>query len=287
MIVRTKLDPWVRSVLVDPFGKGPLKSTTRGLESTYGMVYPIVSGVPDFRRPPAGVSGDEEVWRAGQAQYEAWSRRLVEEDARQDYAAEIEGVRGVYADIPLTGRVLDVGGHQGRLREFLRPGQEYLSCDPYIDVFAPVDNQPRMLNAYRCMHEQCNFVASHAEHLPLAESSFDTVHMRSVIDHFRDPALALVEAFRVLRCGGALVVGLYVEGGRSGRLTPREAVKEAVRAILPLVGITRYSDHHVWHPTYAELRHLIEKSGFVVDRVHWQSGWNERVCYIRALKPVS
>jgi len=286
MTLGTKLDPWVRALLVDPFGKGALTANPRGLESAFGMVYPLVDGVPDFRRRQAGESGDAEVWRAGQEQCEAWSTRLVEEDARQDYAAEIEGVRAVYADIPILGRVLDVGGHQGRLREFLRPDQEYLSCDPYLEVFAPLDRQAKLLKAYRCLSEPCNFVAAHAEHLPLAEESFDTVHMRSVIDHFRDPAVALIEAFRVLRRGGSLIVGLYVEGGRNGRRTPKEAAKDVIRAALPVVGITRYSDHHVWRPAYAELRALIESSGFEVDKVHWQAGWNDRVCYIRAQKPV-
>jgi ubiquinone/menaquinone biosynthesis C-methylase UbiE len=280
----TKLDPWVRALLVDPFGKGPLAATERGIESAYGRAYPMVGGIPDLRRPYSAASADAATWRAGQEQYEAWSQRLVEDDAHQDYAAEIDGVREVYADIVPTGRVLDVGGHQGRLREFLAPGQEYLSCDPYLDVFAAAERQSKLLKAYRCLAEPCNFVAAHAEHLPLAEASFDTVHMRSVIDHFRDPALALIEAHRVLRNDGALVVGLYVEGGRSGRMSTRETAKELVRAALPWVGVTRYSDHHVWHPTYAALTELIERSGFSIDKVHWQRGWNERVCYVRARK---
>lgn len=285
MTQRTKLDSWVRKLLADPFGKGPLKDTPQGLASAYGRLYPQVRGIFDFRRRLVGESSDAAVWRAGQEQYEAWSRRLVEEDARQNYAAEIDSVREVYAEVPINGRVLDVGGHQGRLREFLGPQQEYLSCDPYIDVFDPVARQVNLLKAYSCLARPCNFVAAHAEHLPLVESSFESGHMRSVIDHFRDPALALIEAFRVLKAGGQLVVGLYVEGGRTGRATTKEALKEVVRSVLPWVGITRYSDHHVWHPTYVQLVALIEASGFIVDKVHWQKGWNDRVCYIRALKP--
>jgi demethylmenaquinone methyltransferase/2-methoxy-6-polyprenyl-1,4-benzoquinol methylase len=53
----------------------------------------------------------------------------------------------------------------------------------------------------------CNFVAAHAEHLPFASQSFDAVHMRSVIDHFRDSASAFIEAIRVLRPGDHLIVG--------------------------------------------------------------------------------
>ena len=41
--------------------------------------------------------------------------------------------------------------------------------------------------------------------------------MRSVLDHFHSPDLALFEAARVLKRNGKLVIGLYVDGGKSGR----------------------------------------------------------------------
>ena len=81
-------------------------------------------------------------------------------------------------------------------------------------------SRPKPLKDCRCLFEPCNLVAAHAEPLRLAERSFATVHTRSVIDHFRAPALT-------------------------------------------------------W----------IESSGFEVDKAHWQAGWNDRVCYIRAQKP--
>jgi hypothetical protein len=93
----------------------------------------------------------------------------------------------------------------------------------------------------------------------------------------------------VLRAAGRLVVGLYVESGESGEsvesghVTFTERAKELIRHWLPLVGVTRYMDHHVWHPTYAELRKLIGAAGFTVRNVHWQRGASG-VCYIEALK---
>ncbi len=82
-----------------------------------------------------------------------------------------------------------------------------------------------------------------------------------------------------------MIVGLMVEGGKSGRQSVREHIKEGVRAMLPWVGVTRFNDYHVWHPTYAELIEMIEGSGFEVRKVHWQKGWNDRVCYVEAMKP--
>src|SRR5262249_25954533 len=230
-----KLDAWARDVLVDPFEKGPLATIPAGLQAHDGRVYPLVGGIYDLRDNRV-----DPVWQEGQDHYEAWSRHLIDDDVRQDYVAEIEGVRDVYKAISITGRVLDVGGHQGRLREFLVPAQEYLSCDPFIDVFVGIDRQVNLLEAYQCLAQPCNFVAAHAERLPFATSTFDTVHMRSVIDHFSDPRAALVEALRVLRPSGKLVIGLMVRGGKSGRLRLDESAKEVVREVLRRLGSERY-----------------------------------------------
>ena len=272
--------PWLRELLVDPIGKRPLSQDGGFWVAECGFQYGETRGVLDLRRPTLFDRGSD--WKAGQEAYEQWSTQLGIRDARSDYLKEIESVRSVYAAIPVSGRVLDVGGHQGRLRAFLKPDQEYVSCDPFLDAFQGLDRQPNLRAAYSCLDEPCNFVAAHAEHLPFASQSFDTVHMRSVIDHFRDPALALIEAFRVLRPGGHLVVGLTVEGGRAGRVSAKDRVKEAVRTALPWIGINRFTDHHIWHPTYAELRNVIESSGFDVLTTHWQAGWSDKVCYIDA-----
>lgn len=60
-----------------------------------------------------------------------------------------------------------------------------------------------------------------------------------------------------------------------------------MRALLPYVGVRRYEDHHVWHPTFAELGALIESCGFSIDKVHWQRAWKDRVCYLLARKPAA
>ena len=279
-----KIDPWVREILVDPFGKLPLEQIEGGFRSSYGRVYRTVDGVIDLRRPAFHIGADERIWASGQRHYEQWSTGLARADSLDVYRREIASVRQIYEQIPLLGRVLDVGGHQGRLREYLADDQQYLSCDPYASVFADIEKQPNLLRAYRALNRPCNFVACHAEHLPIAEQTFDVVHMRSVIDHFRDPALALIEAFRVLRPAGQLVVGLTVEGGKSGQAAFSDRIKEAVRHLLPYIGVQRYSDHHVWHPTYRELAHLIEASGFRIEKAVWQEGTADRVVYIAARK---
>lgn len=280
------LDDWARSLLVDPVGKSPLEFRKDAVCSDYGRCYPIRDGIIDFRPFSASVGEHADTWETGQMAYESWSDTLAQKDSLKDYEKELNSVRDVYEAIPIQGACLDVGGHQGRLRAFLAPEQKYMVVDPYISVFDGISSQPNLLKAYPFLTEPVNFVCGVAEHLPVQASSFDVVHMRSVIDHFQNPALALLEAYRVLKASGYLVIGLFVEGGETGRLTLTERTKEILRTILPWFGITKWTDHHVWHPTYAELVGLIQASGFAVDQVYWQKQFVDRVCYIKAYKQV-
>lgn len=280
----TKLDPWVIDLLVDPIGKTPLSWKGDSLVSAYGRSYPICSGIPDLR-PFVGqrCSGVGHLWEEGQSAYENWSK-IQANKSSVDYTEELEGVREVYETIPIRGRCLDVGGHQARLRAFLNAHQDYVVIDPFIDAFDGVEGQANLLRTYPFLLDPVNFLCAVAEHIPFQANAFDTVHMRSVVDHFESPNIAMYEAYRVLRLGGELVVGLLVEGGKSGRKSAKQLVKDAIRPMLPFLGVRRFIDHHVWHPTYKELCALVESSGFRINHVHWQSQWQDNVCYIRALK---
>jgi SAM-dependent methyltransferase len=278
-----KVDAWLKEVLVDPLDKRPLIIGNTSLVSSYGRHYPIENNVYDLRLLTQHVGVVGELWKEGQKEYERWTDSLVSRDSKQLYREEKESVRDVYEAIPIVGRCLDIGGHQGRLREYLAEDQEYVSIDPFRDVFEGLGAQDNLLEVYSSLRNPVNFVCALAEHLPLKNGSFDTAHMRSCIDHFYNPEIALLEAHRVLRAGGQLIVGLYVEGGRTGALTPKERLKEGARTLLSLV-TNRYKDHHIWHPTYAELCALIDGTGFHIETTYWQRAFVDRVCYIRARK---
>jgi ubiquinone/menaquinone biosynthesis C-methylase UbiE len=138
-----------------------------------------------------------------------------------------------------------------------------------------------LLKTYPFMMNQFNFVCSFAEHLPFKSMSFDIVHMRSCIDHFLNPVLALNEAYRVLKKNGSIVIGMYVEGGKSGI---QGKIKNYIKDLLGNIGIDRFKDYHVWHPTYSELVSLIEESNFVVEKEVWQPGYNDTVVYLQYKK---
>lgn len=278
----TKLDPWLRDIIRDPIGKTPLRFGSGCLFSEYGRRYDVIDGIPDLRALNLHSGTTAESWKRGQIAYEKRSAGKAEISG-EDYEGQRRGVGPVYRELPVVGRCLDVGGNDGRLRAFLNPAEEYVSIDPYLEIVRePRSEECRRV--YPFLDEPLNFIAALAEHLPFSSESFAVVHMRSVIDHFASPELALREAFRVLRGDGQLIVGLTVRGGKAGRDTASVRFKETARSMLVGAGFSSFEDHHIWHPTYDELRRLIDHCGFHVDKTHWQASEHDRVCYIRAVK---
>ena len=283
----TKIDSWVKNIIVDPLGKEPLifseDGNKRFLKTNYNKKYPIIDGVYDLRLLMGGFTNDQKIWLEGQKEYEEFSDRSVIND-NLDYQSELENNSKVYQEIPINGRCLDVGGNKGTLREFLNDDQEYITCDPFIEVFKNIEQGSNYLKAYKSLNQPVNFICCNAEYLPFKSNSFDTVHMRSVIDHFLNPESALLEAHRVLNIEGSLIIGLYVIGGKNNNLNFIRKSKDLIKKILPLVGINKYNDHHTWHPSFDELKSLIITCGFDISKVYWQT---DSVVYINAKKRIN
>lgn len=219
-----KFDESLLDILCCSLCKGDLLRSERGfLCQNCGLFFPLtarragndqVEKVYDFRLhwpdycvPPGKLS-----WQETQINYEHFSDDFGVRDSLQEYLDEIDSVKEIYTqEFHICGSVLDVGGHQGRLRHFLDEDVAlYVSIDPHIEVFRGMDRQPNLLKAYPCLSEPCNFLAAHGEYLPFKSGSFDWVHMRSVVDHFEDPYRAFLEAYRVARPGGKVLVGLAI-----------------------------------------------------------------------------
>jgi len=276
------IENWVKDILVNPTTKIPYQ--IEDLRNVRGVIDARV-----FLRNTYGFS----VWLEGQDVYEAWEEEgfpthikgengKVFKDAVQAFQYEIEYDRPTYQNFVLEGKILDVGGASGTLRQFLPPNSKYISIDPNIN--APLNVTKEKAQAYTCLTNDFSFLAGMAEFLPFKKGVFDWVHMRSMLDHVQIPDLALIEAHRVLVEGGALLIGISIEGGRDGHATLKETTKELVRKILGKLGIDKWKDHHIWHPTFSNLKKLIESNGFTIEETYWQPKFENRVVYIKAIK---
>jgi SAM-dependent methyltransferase len=240
----------------------------------------------------------EKQWLETQEEFENTLDPESGETSLGKYLEEIDSVKEIYTEeFHIRGDVLDVGGHQGRVRHFFKDDEVplYVSVDPYLDAFAHIGRQPNLLKAYPCLSKPCNFLASHAERLPFKSGTFDWVQMRSVVDHFSDPFLAFKEAYRVLRPAGYLMIGLAIVE----RITREHSRKErnlVQRAVKKLKRGKEYSfktdskvfggahDDHIFRFTYQELLDLLSVTGFQVKKEHWQKPPYSFSIYLTARK---
>lgn len=268
------LSDWARTVLADPITKDLRKPED----------FRVVDGVIDARVYLPNTYGYSE-WSVGQTAFESleeashYSRKPLE-----FFRNEIENDRPIYQHFELQEPILDIGGSVGLLREFLSADTKYLVVDPFIDVRERISKKRE--EAYSCLSEPLNFVSGLAEFLPIQTASFQTVHMRSMLDHVQIVDLCLLEARRVLKPGGQLIVGISIEGrpfGRQGMdLRPKVLLKNSVKSVLAKIGFDRYRDEHVWHPTFENLKKVISDAGFNIENVYWQPAWEGKVVYIGA-----
>jgi SAM-dependent methyltransferase len=266
------LDDWAMGLLAHPITKMP--AAVRDFR--------LVNGILDARvllRNTPGHKG----WSAGQTRFE--TGEAAGEGYRDDaesYRKEICYDRPIYDHFEITGDVLDVGGGVGTVREFLGGSTQFISIDPFLG--APFHIPKPKLEAYKCLSRKLNFVCGLGEFLPFRSETFRWVHMRSMLDHVQIPDLVLIEAHRVLKPGGSLLVGLYVAGGRSGKMPFLRRLKNSAKGALWLIGIQKHKDFHMWHPRYAQLLKLIGDNGFRVSDAYWQPYWGDQVVYVSAKK---
>lgn len=288
----TKLDKEIIDLLCCPICKGSLeKKSDRFLCKECATEYPVKTfsvgdwdeQVYDFRvqYPSFCVPDSVKKWGELQKEYENFSKYYSTIDELQPYLNEIKSISNIYMkEYQIQGSVLDVGGHQGRLRHFLSEDDVplYISVDPYWKVFEFIQQKPNLLQAYPSLINPCNFLSCRAEKLPFIVNSFDWVHMRSVIDHFEDPYLALIEAYRVLKPGGNLMIGLSIiekmdkKNIRNFSAIVPKIKQEGILKVMK-IGVGKilgiYHGSHMLHLGHDELLDLLATTGFRVGKEYW------------------
>lgn len=120
--------------------------------------------------------------------------------ARALYPCILEEARRAMESIPVPS-VLDVGCGTGMLSERLLGA--FPSCR-----LAGVDLSPAMVERARArLAGRAEVREADAEHLPFHDGAFDLVVCNDSFHHYPDPDRAAFQMWRVLRKGGALVLG--------------------------------------------------------------------------------
>ena len=99
------------------------------------------------------------------------------------------------AALPVSGRLLDIGGGTGRVASVLRDSVDEIVI---ADVsFGMLSHSPRA---------DFRAVGGASENLPFADSSFERIIMVDALHHVANHPLTAMEMFRVLKPNGVLVI---------------------------------------------------------------------------------
>jgi ubiquinone/menaquinone biosynthesis C-methylase UbiE len=154
-----------------------------------------------------------------------------------------------------------------------RRGFSVTACDLTASALA--------IGAARAREEQqdIRFLQSDAEHLPLAENSFDQVYSFGVIHHTPDMQKAIAEIRRVLRSGGCAWIMIYA----------RYSLVNAIHKIfnLPFESPKNLQDHCpvVIRSSIAEVKRLCSGFSSVIIRKEYPFTYGMRS--ISALFPIA
>lgn len=246
--------------IVDPLGKTPLEFAGNQIFSDYGRTYPILDGYFNFKINPMQISKNYINWQESQIDYEDFYANSYLNESTENLMSELNQNAILYSDVNFVNKnILDVGGGCGLLRAFLGGQKNYVIIDPQASVLMDSTKSDNLSSVYPFVHDPVDFVIGNAEFLPFKSNSFDIVHIRSAIDHFFEPQLAIYEVYRVLAKGGSLIIISSLENQSQQNFTT--ILKSILKILLRK---KKTHDHHSWHPNRENLRNLVTESGFSI-----------------------
>ena len=242
----------------------------------------------DFRILKNNIADFQKFWAWGQKDYEEWEDKHYLNNPNLNLLEERESLKSVYSLLnteSYSGSIIDVGGGLGLAKYFFPNSKLFCVSDPYnfvdhLNLLKGCANLKQFKEIYPFLFDHSiNYVCSDSEYLPFLSNIADVVHMRSCIDHFLNPEAALIEARRILKKRGHLIVGnsLETELGDNKIVLLKENIKNIIKRVF---GKFEH-DHHTWHPTIENLEKLFESTGFkIIDKI-FQPSFEGKVVYYK------
>ncbi|MDQ3622096.1 MAG: class I SAM-dependent methyltransferase, partial [Verrucomicrobiota bacterium] len=165
-------------------------------------------------------------WRERQQEMEGWYQQLI---AKPASAAEcLISDYSPFAPLleQVSGRVLDVGGGIGVVRQFLPGIADYIVLDPSLDWLGA--EWTTLSERFPCLARKPKFVRGVGESMPFPDRSFDAVLSFWSLNHASDPDKVIQETHRVLRPGGYFLLVLEDMEPRWRDLLTRAFVREGI-----------------------------------------------------------
>jgi SAM-dependent methyltransferase len=217
-------------------------------------------------------------WAQRQQSMEGWYENLItaSDQAEECYRHDYEPLAPLLGE--LRGLVLDVGGGNGIVRQYLAPDVHYIDLDPSLEWLRPAWLQ--VASFFPALSSPITFARGVGERLPFRSGRMDAVLSLFSINHAADPSRLVSEALRVLRPGGRfLIVAEDVEprwgdlaspGYRAGWVPLSRAIPDKLAATLGRRPWPVHPEH--LRITERELRTWL-RDGFELRRRSWIAGW--------------
>jgi len=142
-------------------------------------------------------------------------------------------------------RVLDVGCGDGVVLKYVAS-----ICDKNDTIVGLDVSKLRLERAHKLLGSRVKCVIGNATDLKFKTGFFDIVIFHHVLEHVPNDKKSLEEAYRVLKKGGYILVGVPNEGGNVGKL---------LRFVHPKVYM---ESQHIHFYTDSSMKQLIEEAGF-------------------------
>jgi SAM-dependent methyltransferase len=164
-----------------------------------------ISGLIDLT-PDDLLAKERDNWRERQIKMEDWYSKLISKPSEACYCFSHDYSPFAPLLSELSGVILDVGGGNGIVRQFLSNSVDYVVIDPSLDW---LDSKwTAIADRFPCLENRLDFVRGVGEYLPFPPESFDHALAFWSFNHAQDPGKIFREVHRVLRSQGRFLVVL-------------------------------------------------------------------------------